>query len=460
MPGTSLLWGCVMFSKTPVASRAGRTGLWSVLGWLVGAGVAMLVLWLAPPPSTASPANDPALVLPDTLSGTVEFHWEYDNSGELGGNLSETIATSVVLRRTKDTAQEAVYELQSGLHHFTGVHTEDVAGCESSADMEFPAVAGSATLTVDKTLITRRKIAYRWAAQNTPQALVRTVWCAGYGISPREQVGQPEPWWPNTLPGLAGSNFYQPWEEAFTGFLSGQDDAGTLTLTWSLTGAPIAFDPGDQLTQAEKKLIKRYAAAKRVSARAWKRLEITCGIVGLAGGGAPAGACAIFAATLEHFKDTQAEELDKIAEDPPRADYRIVSKPKVPDFVHVRATAVKYRSAARAVNKYLANAARQAALARVILRAMERAQGADAAGSSMHWQRQVLALHRYSAQMADLMDREDQLGRSAQKGLRRAGLRGRGAEAALATLTHERWSRSSAIVFRRLGDHEFPPPLG
>lgn len=402
-------------------------------------------------PQAAFGYDDSALQLPEQLSGTVEYHWEIDTSAQAGGTLSETIATEVVLHKVSSDAEQAVYALQSGSHHFTGYHDQDVLGCESTADMTFPAAAGSARFFIHKTLLTHSNVVYSWSAQNTPESLTRTVWCPAYLEGPRQVVGSAEPWWPSSLPGVAGKHAVQPWGEAFTGTLAGVEENATYTLTWNLAGAPLKFEPGDRLTPAEKKTIQRYAKAKRKHARSWKELELGCGIGGLLGGGPLAGGCALIGSILEHVKNVEAEELEEIAEDPPRADFTKVTKPRKIEFRHVMARTRDGRALAKNINAYMDNAGEQVGLQRALLTAMERAQGADNAGSSEWWNVQVSAIGRYSQRLATLIKREHRLGRASGKSLRAAGLHGPRASKALSSLTGAPQHAKVTSIFAGLG---------
>lgn len=422
------------------------------------AAACLAVVLVASPAAAAKKKREPKLELPAELRGTVIA--QSDGWAE-GLTVRETIeSTDLVLKKTTDDADDAVYVLQSGTHRFTALHT--IEECRVVADQTFAAAPGGAKLTVKKTLITRGNIAYTWDAELTPQALIRTsLPCRGDAA--RETVGAQAPWWSIAMPGITGDNVYQPWAQAFTGSVTANAPGGNgvYRVSWILKGSPLSFDPGDGLTQEEKRKVKRLAAVKQAHARQWKKVEIGCGIAGLAGGGPAAGACALLGTTLEFLKDGQADELEKIAEDPPRKDYTTVSKPRPRSVPRFRARAPRYRGAASAVNAYLTNAAKEAALERAILLAMERAQGADAANASLWWHRQVTALHTYAAQLADTLDRQRTLGPRARAALRSAGMRGPRTATALATLSDGAGRSAVASVFEDLGDTALPPaPTG
>jgi hypothetical protein len=188
---------------------------------------------------------------------------------------------------------------------------------------------------------------------------------------------------------------------AYTPKPSGRVD-GKKTSPQIILEVPLS-EPAPRLTDKQKQDLNRLARGRYASCAAM----LAGAAAGAASGfGAPV---AIVFGVLAGANCTLAYLNDRAARDPVDPNFRAIAKPKTPAVPKVVAGNGLSAAAAAAVNKLLAVQAKQIGLARAIVTAFDRSQGAHVKKQTAWEKKQVQAAGRYAAQLATLMLTEAKL---------------------------------------------------
>ncbi len=172
--------------------------------------------------------STPSEPLPATLTGTVSYEVNSTTDGIL---LNEKLATTVTLALTSDDANSAVYEAESGSHHWSASGSGS-GGCSLAADSTFDLQPGSGKIVIDKARSNGSSFYYTWTSEPVGQPLPYTITCPEGG--PQEVDLPPVPWWPATLPGGPEPSHFNPWAAPIHATLTGSVTDAAFSASWTL----------------------------------------------------------------------------------------------------------------------------------------------------------------------------------------------------------------------------------
>ena len=191
---------------------------------LVCAGVAFPLVTAAQA-ATSTPSEQ----LPATLTGTVTYEVHSTASGI---SLNEQLATIVTFALTSDDASSAVYEAQSGSHHWSASRSGS-GDCSLAADSTFDLQPGSGKIVIDKTRSNGSSFYYTWTSEPVDQPLPYTITCPEQGS--QEVDLPPVPWWPAKLTGGPEPTHLNPWATPIHATATGAVTNAAFFMGWTIT---------------------------------------------------------------------------------------------------------------------------------------------------------------------------------------------------------------------------------